>query len=46
VEVEKFHAEVNQEAIDKTIDILLKQRRTFNQKAKDAQVEVNDPRER
>ena len=42
VEVEKFHAEVTQEAIDKTIDILLKQRRTFNQKAKDAQAEMKD----
>jgi trigger factor len=43
VEVEKFTAHVNQEAIDKTIDILKKQRRTFTQKAMDQSV-ANDDR--
>lgn len=33
VEVERVTAEVSEEAIDKTIDILRKQRRTFNQRA-------------
>ena len=32
-EVEKVHAEVSEEAIDKTVDILRKQRRTFAQRA-------------
>src|SRR5687767_4122112 len=35
-EVEKMSAEVSEEAIDKTLDILRKQRRTFAQRAQDA----------
>ena len=41
-EVEKVSAEVNDAAIDKTLDILRKQRRTFAQRAKDAGAEDGD----
>ncbi|MDO5623365.1 MAG: trigger factor [Pseudomonadota bacterium] len=41
-EVEKVSAEVSDEAIDRTIDILRKQRRTFAQRAKDAPAEDGD----
>ena len=41
-EVEKISAEVNDAAIDKTLDILRKQRRTFAQRAKDAGAEDGD----
>ena len=41
-EVEKVSAEVTDEAIDKTLDILRKQRRTFAQRAKDAAAEDGD----
>ena len=42
VEVEKISTEVTDEAIDKTIDILRKQRRTFAQRASDAAAEDGD----
>lgn len=35
VEIEKFTAEVDEAAVDRTIDILRKQRRTFTQRSKD-----------
>jgi trigger factor len=41
-EVEKVTAEVNDGAIDKTIDILRKQRRTFAQRAQDAAAQDGD----
>lgn len=41
-EVEKLSAEVTDAAIDKTIDILRKQRRSFAQRAKDAAAEDGD----
>ncbi|WP_353234976.1 trigger factor [Diaphorobacter ruginosibacter] len=41
-EVEKVSAEVTDAAIDKTLDILRKQRRTFAQRAKDAGAEDGD----
>jgi len=41
-EVERVSAEVGDEAIDRTIDILRKQRRTFAQRAKDAPAEDGD----
>ena len=41
-EVEKITTEVTNEAIDKTIDILRKQRRTFAQRAADAAAEDGD----
>ena len=41
-EVEKIDAEVGDEAIDKTLDILRKQRRTFAQRAQDAAVADGD----
>lgn len=41
-EVEKISTEVTDEAIDKTIDILRKQRRTFAQRAADAAAEDGD----
>ncbi len=41
-EVEKVSADVSEEAIDRTIDILRKQRRTFAQRAKDAPAEDGD----
>ncbi len=41
-EVEKITAEVSESAIDKTIDILRKQRRTFAQRAQDAAAEDGD----
>ena len=41
-EVEKVSTEVTDEAIDKTIDILRKQRRTFAQRAADAAAEDGD----
>ncbi len=41
-EVEKFHAEVTPEAVDKTIDILRKQRTTYGQRAMDASVQMSD----
>ena len=41
-EVEKISTEVTDEAIDKTIDILRKQRRTFAQRAVDAAAEDGD----
>ena len=42
VEVEKVTAEVNESAVDKTLDILRKQRRTFALRAKDAGVQDGD----
>ena len=42
VEVERVSAEVTDEAIDKTLDILRKQRRTFAQRAKDAPAQDGD----
>lgn len=41
-EVEKLSAEVTEEAIDKTVDILRKQRRTFAQRAKGTPAEDGD----
>ncbi len=41
-EVEKINAEVTDSAIDKTVDILRKQRRTFAQRAQDAAAEEGD----
>jgi len=41
-EVEKADAQVTDAAIDKTIDILRKQRRTFNQRAQDAVAQDGD----
>ena len=41
-EVEKLQAEVTDAAIDKTLDILRKQRRTFAQRAQDASAEDGD----
>ncbi|MFI5446582.1 trigger factor [Polaromonas sp. UC242_47] len=41
-EVEKLTAEVTDEAIDKTVDILRKQRRTFAQRAQDAAAQDGD----
>jgi trigger factor len=41
-EVEKLNAEVTAEAIDRTVDILRKQRRTFAQRAQDAAVQDGD----
>jgi trigger factor len=41
-EVEKAHTEVTEAAIDKTIDILRKQRRSFSQRAKDAAAQDGD----
>jgi trigger factor len=41
-EVEKVSAEVTDEAIDKTVDILRKQRRTFAQRALDAPAQDGD----
>ena len=41
-EVEKISAEVNDAAIDKTVDILRKQRRTFDQRALDAVAQEGD----
>ena len=41
-EVEKVSTEVTDAAIDRTLDILRKQRRTFAQRAQDAAVEVGD----
>ncbi len=41
-EVEKIKAEVSEAAIDKTIDILRKQRRTFSQRPHDAAAEDTD----
>jgi trigger factor len=41
-EVQKISAEVTDAAIDKTLDILRKQRRTFAQRAQDAAAEVGD----
>ncbi len=41
-EVEKLTAEVSDEAIDKTVDILRKQRRTFAQRAMDAAAQDGD----
>ena len=41
-EVEKLSAEVTPAAIEKTLDILRKQRRTFAQRAHDAAAEVSD----
>jgi trigger factor len=41
-EVEKINAEVSEAAIDKTIDILRKQRRTFSQRPHDAAAEDTD----
>ena len=41
-EVEKISAEVTDEAIDKTLEILRKQRRTFAQRALDAAAELSD----
>ncbi len=42
VEVEKLTSEVTPAAIDKTLDILRKQRRTFAQRAHDAAAQVGD----
>ena len=41
-EVEKLSAEVGDDAIDKTLDILRKQRRTFAQRAQDAAAQDGD----
>ena len=41
-DVEKLSAEVTPAAIDKTLDILRKQRRTFAQRAQDAAAQVGD----
>lgn len=41
-EIERLTAEVSDEAIDKTLDILRKQRRTFAQRAQDAAAEETD----
>lgn len=41
-EVEKLSAEVNDAAIDKTVDILRKQRRTYAQRAKDEAAQDGD----
>ncbi len=41
-EVEKINAEVSDAAIDKTLDILRKQRRTFAQRAQDAAAQDGD----
>ena len=41
-EVEKYSAEVTDAAIDKTLDILRKQRRTFSQRAMDAGAQDGD----
>lgn len=41
-EVEKISSEVSDEAIDKTIEILRKQRRTFSQRAMDAAAQDGD----
>ncbi|WP_038201262.1 trigger factor [Xenophilus azovorans] len=41
-EVERLAAEVNDEAIDRTLDILRKQRRTFAQRAQDAAAQDDD----
>jgi len=41
-EVERLAAEVNDEAIDRTLDILRKQRRTFAQRAQDAAAQDGD----
>ncbi|GAB3480483.1 trigger factor [Polaromonas eurypsychrophila] len=41
-EVEKLTSEVSEEAIDKTVDILRKQRRTFAQRAMDAAAQDGD----
>ena len=41
-EVEKINAEVSDAAIDKTLDILRKQRRTFSQRAMDAAAQDGD----
>ena len=42
VEIEKTHAEVTDSAIDKTVEILRKQRRTFALRAKDAPAQDTD----
>lgn len=42
VGVEKVAVEVGQDAVERTLDILRKQRRTFSQRAKDAAVEEGD----
>ena len=42
IEVEKLSADVSDEAIDRTIDILRKQRRTFSQRAKGSAAENGD----
>ena len=42
LEVEKVVSSVNEEAIDKTIDLLRKQRRSFAQRGLDAQAQVGD----
>ncbi|MGA0572345.1 trigger factor [Variovorax sp. VNK109] len=41
-EVEKINAEVTDDAIDRTVDILRKQRRTFAQRAQDAAAQDGD----
>ena len=41
-EVQKIASEVTDSAIDKTLDILRKQRRTFAQRAQDAQTQLGD----
>jgi len=40
--VEKVHAEVSEAAIDKTVDILRKQRRTFAQRSLDSAAQLTD----
>ncbi|MEY4284007.1 MAG: hypothetical protein RL111_682 [Pseudomonadota bacterium] len=42
ITVEKVVSSVNEEAIDKTIDLLRKQRRTFAQRSMDAQAQAGD----
>jgi trigger factor len=41
-EIDRFSAEVTDAAVDKTLDILRKQRRSFAQRAQDAAAEEND----
>jgi len=42
VAIDKLHAEVSDEAIDKTIEILRKQRRTYAQRSLESSAETND----
>lgn len=42
VAIDKLHAEVSDEAIDKTIEILRKQRRTYSQRSLESSAETDD----